>query len=299
LKFEVARKLWFDVLYRQTHNQREEPPMRSIKQKRSKSKRLGKPEGRDLATFLTGDIDTQVVLIQALIPLGLMAVNDLLQQEVAALAGARYERGRTYVRHGSNPGSVKLGGQRHAVRVPRVRSRDGDEVPLPGWLGLKAQAHDTVLLRRVLCGLSSRYYAAAADAWPGAIGLSKSSVSRRVVEASAAQLRAFQERDLSTQEWVGLFVDGKTFAEDSMVIALGVTLDGDKVPLGFVQTGTEHATPLTAFLEGLKERGLRADQGLLVVIDGSKGLRKAVATVFGPQALVQRCQWHKRENVVA
>lgn len=273
--------------------------MRSIKQKRSKSRRLGQPELSGYANFLTEEMDTKLALIQALVPLGLMAVNDMLQQEVEGLAGKRYERDSSYVRHGSNPGSVKLGGQRHAVRVPRVRSRDGAEEPLPGWLGLKTQAPDAVLLRRVLCGLSSRDYEAAAAALPGAIGLSKSSVSRQVVEASATQLKTFQERDLSKQEWVGLFVDGKTFAEDCMVIALGVTLDGDKVPLGFVQTGTEHARPLTAFLEELKERGLRSEQGLLVVMDGGKGLRKAVSKAFGKQALVQRCQWHKRENVVA
>ncbi len=273
--------------------------MKSIKQKRSKSKRLGDPEMRGLPSFLTEDIDTKVELIKTLIPLGLMAVNEMLQGELETLVGPRYSRGGETVRHGSNPGSVKLGGQRHAVRVPRVRTRDGEEVPLQGWLGLKTRAPDEGLLRRVLYGLSSRDYGAAAEALPGAIGLSKSSVSRHTIEASAAQLKAFQERDLSVYEWIGMFIDGKTFAEDSMVIALGVTLDGDKVPLGFMQTGTENAQTLTTFLEELKERGLQIEQGLLVIIDGAKGLRKAVNAALGEHALVQRCQWHKRENVVA
>jgi len=266
--------------------------MKSIRQKRSKSKRLGDPEMRGLPSFLTEDMDTKVSLIRSLVPLGLMAINDMLQREVEELAGTRYQRDSACVRHGSNPGSVKLHGQRHALKVPRVRTREGEEVALQGWTGLKTQSPNEGLLRRVLYGLSSRDYGEAAEALPGAIGLSKSSVSRHAIQASAAQLKAFQERDL-------LFIDGKTFAEDSMVIALGVTLDGDKVPLGFVQTGTENAKTLTTFLEELKERGLQIDQGLLVIIDGSKGLCRAVKNAFEGYALVQRCQWHKRENVVA
>ena len=273
--------------------------MKSIKQNRNKSKRLGDPERRGLPFFFSADMDTKLELVRSLVPLGLMAVNDMLQGELETLVGPRYSRGGENVRHGSNPGSVKLGGQRHALRVPRVRTRDGEEVALQGWLGLKTQAPDEGLLRRVLYGLLSRDYGTAAEALPGAIGLSKSSVSRHAIEASAAQLKAFQERDLSVYELVGLFIDGKTFAEDSMVIALGVTLDGDKVPLGFVQTGTENAKTLTSFLEELKERGLQIDQGLLVIIDGGKGLGKAVNNAFEGYALVQRCQWHKRENVVA
>jgi transposase-like protein len=97
---------------------------------------------------------------------------------------------------------------------------------------------------------------------------------------------------------VALVLDGKTVADDAMVIALGITLAGEKVLLGFVQTATENERVCAAFLRGLVEHGLRTDQGLLVVLDGAKGLRKAIQTVFGPQAAVQRCQWHKRENVV-
>ena len=122
---------------------------------------------RGLPSFLTEDIDTKVALIKTLIPLGLMAVNDMLQGELETLVGSRYSRGGETVRHGRYPGSVKLGGQRHAVRVPRVRTRDGEEVPLQGWPGLKTQVPDEGLLRRVLYGLSSRDYEAAAEALPG------------------------------------------------------------------------------------------------------------------------------------
>ena len=98
---------------------------------------------------------------------------------------------------------------------------------------------------------------------------------------------------------MGLVLDGKRFEDDLMVIALGITVQGEKVVLGFVQTGTENERALTAFLRELVERGLRSEAGLLCVIDGSKGLRAAIRRVFEAHAVVQRCQWHKREGVLS
>ena len=154
------------------------------------------------------------------------------------------------------------------------------------------------MLRRILYGLSCRDYRVAAEAVPEAFGLSRSSVSRRYIRVTARHLAALQERRLERYDVVALVLDGKRFAEDTMVIALGITLRGEKVLLGFVQTGTENAAVCATFLRGLLDRGLRVTDGLLVVIDGGKGLRRAVHDVFGEQALVQRCVWHKRENVV-
>ena len=133
----------------------------------------------------------------------------------------------------------------------------------------------------------------------GAIGLSSSTVSRGFVQASAAKLREMQERDLTGEDVVALFLDGKTFAEATMVVALGITLCGEKRFLGFVETDTENAQVLTPFLRSLLERGLDISQGLLVIIDGGKGLQAAVKKAFRKRALIQRCQWHKRENVVS
>ena len=107
------------------------------------------------------------------------------------------------------------------------------------------------------------------------------------------------ERSLEGYDLVALFLDGKTFGEDSMVLAVGVTVEGRKVMLGMVQTATENERVCSEFLSELVERGLRYQEGLLVIMDGSKGLRKAVKKVFGPMLLIQRCQWHKRENVVS
>jgi transposase-like protein len=248
-------------------------------------------------------LDSRVELIQALIPLGLEAVQELLQQEVTALAGARYQRGGGvpgYGRWGSQPGSVYLADQKVAVTVPRVRDvRREQEVPLTTYQSLRQPRRaEEAALRKILKGLSCRSYEACVEPVAETFGLTASSLSRRFKRASARKLAELQERDLSEYDLVGLFLDGKTFGDDEMVIALGVTLSGEKVVLGFVQTATENEPVCTSFLRGLVERGLKYDQGLLVVLDGAKGLRKAVDRVFGKKTAVQRCHWHKRENVL-
>jgi len=248
-------------------------------------------------------LDSRVALIQALIPLGLEAVNELLQQEVTTLAGPRCQRHGGVPGHdrwGSQPGSVYLADQKVAVSVPRVRDvRREQEVPLATYQSLRQPRRaEEAALRKILKGLSCRSYEACVDAVPETFGLTASSLSRRFKRASARKLAQLQERDLSVYDLVGLFLDGKTFGDDELVIALGVTLSGEKAVLGFVQTATENEAVCTAFLRSLVERGLKYDQGLLVVMDGAKGLRKAVDKVFGKKAAVQRCHWHKRENVL-
>jgi len=249
------------------------------------------------------ELDSRVELIQDLVAIGMMQVCEMFHQEVAALAGIRYERkegGRGAYRHGENPGSVRLGGQRVPVRVPRVRDENG-EIPLESYQKLRGSAGevDEKLFQRVLYGVSCRNYEKAAESIPGAIGLSSSSVSRSFIASSAAQLKAFQERDLSGEDYVALFLDGKLFADTMMVVALGITIDGRKQPLGFVETTTENKRTLAEFLRSLIARGLDVSEGILVVIDGAKGLRAAVREAFPRRAVVGRCNWHKRENVVS
>ncbi len=276
--------------------------LRSVK-KRNKNRKLGKIEVIDREEYGGLELDAKVELIRSLVPLGLIHIHELLDQEVAALAGERYARKAGSIRgrrHGTNPGTVGLAGQRVPIEVPRVRSVSGSEIPLRGYAALSGDREvNDLLLKRVLYGISCRNYEAAAESIPGAIGLSSSTVSRGFIQASAAKLREFQERDLSDEDVVVLFLDGKTFADATMVVALGVTLSGDKRFLGFVETGTENEKVLTPLLRSLVERGLDISEGLLVIIDGGKGLRAAVRKAFTGQAVVQRCQWHKRENVVS
>jgi putative transposase len=248
-------------------------------------------------------VDAKVALIQALIPVALHAVNEPLQGELTRLAGPRHSR------TGGLPGVVRWCRQRRSVyladqRLPltyqRARNRlTNEEVPLRTYQQFQVPRQaDAGLFRKVLYGLSCRDYEACAEAVPTAFGLRASSVSRRLIRASAQRLQALQERRLEPYDFVALVLDGKTFAEDEMVIALGITVTGEKVLLGFVQTATENEQVCAAFLRELVERGLKTEHGLLGVIDGAKGLRKALQTVFGSQAVVQRCQWHKRENVL-
>jgi putative transposase len=268
---------------------------------RKRKQKLGEVAVVPREEYLGMDLDSKIELIRGLIPLGLMYVQELLDDEVLALAGARHARddGGVGMRHGSNPGTVRLAGQKVPIRVPRVRGDQG-EIPLRSYQALHGSSQiDDQLLRRVLYGISCRNYAAAAQAIPGALGLSSSSVSRNFIEASAAKLKEFQQRDLSGESYIALFLDGKTFADATMVVAMGVTVKGDKRFLGFVETDTENEKVLTPFLRSLIDRGLDVSQGLLVVIDGGKGLRAAVNQVLRKRSVVQRCMWHKRENVVS
>ena len=271
--------------------------------KRKQVRRLGAVDIIRREAYADLELDAKVELIRALVPLGLLHVQELRDQEVTALAGARYARKDESVegrRHGSNPVTVGLAGQRVPIRVPRIRHVVGSEIPLRSYEAMRGdRAVDDLLLRRVLYGISCRNYEAAAEAIPGAIGLSSSTVSRGFIQASAAQLRAFQERDLSEEDVVAVVLDGKTFADATMVIALGITMTWEKRFLGFVETDTENAMVLTPFLRSLVERGLDLSQGVLVILDGGKGLRTAVRKAFRNRALVHRCQWHKRENVVS
>jgi transposase-like protein len=250
----------------------------------------------------TMDIDVKTELIQALIPLGLWHLKEVLEQEVTALAGERYKRqGITgYDRWGKQWGSVYLRDQKLPILVSRVRNQQEDkEIRLRSYERLQEPRNgDEGVLKRILHGLSCRSYEACAEAVPEAFGLSGSTVSKRYIRASARELERLCERRLEGYDFVALFLDGKIFGTDEMVIALGVTVDGRKMPLGFVQTGTENERVGREMIEGLLERGLKIADGLLCVIDGSKGLRKALYEVLGGKVLVQRCQWHKRENVI-
>ena len=253
-----------------------------------------------------GTLSTPVSLamIQALIPLGLKAVEERLQAEVLALAGARYahDDGRAgVVRWGKQAGSIYLADQKVPIRVPRVRDRAaGREVALATYQQLQTpRAQDLGLFRRVLGGLSCREYEAAAEAVPAAFGLARTTVSRRFIQASARELRRLQERPLGDAQWLVLVLDGKAFAGDQLVIALGVTATGEKRVLGLVQTASENRRVIAGFLRDLGERGFPMEGPLLVVLDGAKGLRAAVREVYGEAVAVQRCQWHKRENVVS
>ncbi len=259
----------------------------------------------DVGTDVVGkvdELDGRIEMIQLLSPLGLEAVAEALEQAVVELAGPRYQRkaaDQPLRRWGAQGGSVYLGDQKLPVEVPRVRNVDNDtEIPLSAYQALQTPRNmDEGLLRRLLKGIATRNYEACAETVLETFGLSSSTVSRRYVKATARKLAQFQERSLAQYDLVALFLDGKSFADEQIIIALGVTLDGQKIPLGFVQAATENERVCRAFLAELVDRGLQYDAGLQVVIDGARGLYNAVTSVFSGHACVQRCQYHKRKNV--
>lgn len=264
-------------------------------------------EDVNLAPALEEDLqglDMRIALIQALIPLGLEAVSEELQNEVTRLTGQKNSRKGNQTpnrRWGGQGGSVYLSDQKVPIRVPRVRDVEaGVEVPLEVYHQFQhPRKMDEGLLLRVLKGIATRSYETCAEAIPEAFGLSSSTISRRFIKASVAKLRQFQERSLKDYDLVALFMDGKSFADQEMIIALGVTIAGDKIPLGFIQAATENERVCRQFVDSLIDRGLQYHQGLLCLIDGSKGLYSALTKALSGYVAIQRCQWHKRENVIA
>jgi putative transposase len=245
--------------------------------------------------------ELRMAAIQALIPIGLAAVREELMAEAVRLAGERYARGKALGPWGMNQGSVYLADQKVAVTVPRVRNRQtNEEVPLSSYRRLQESGVlNELAFQRVINGISHRKYARAALSVPETFGISKSSLSKRFVQGTARKLKELMERDLSGYDLVAIFMDGKFFGGSDMILAVGVTITGEKVILGFVEAGTENHRVCRQFLSGLIDRGLNVEQEILFVIDGGKGLRKGIVEVFEGRALIQRCQWHKRENVLS
>lgn len=218
------------------------------------------------------DKEVKVQLIQELIPIGLMHVGEVLEEEVKGLAGDWYKRNGApgHVRWCRQWGSVYLGEQKLPIVYQRVRDRNrGKEVELTTYKGLQEpRGVDDGLLRKLLLGLSCRRYRECSEAIPEAFGLSSSEVSRRFIRASSRKLRELMERRLDELDIVAIFIDGKTFREDEMIMALGVTIEGTKVILGFIQAGTENGSVCKDFLNGLVDRGLSIKEGVLCVVDG-------------------------------
>jgi len=246
-------------------------------------------------------------LLAASVAIGLDVLDLMMQTEVAGLAGpkGRHDAGRSHVRHGSEAGSVTLGGRKVAMRRPRVRTV-GDESE--AVLETYQVAHGEDLLAKhmvgaILAGLSTRRYGAALEPVGAAIeaealGTSKSSVSRRFVSATADRFASLMGRRLDDERWLIMFIDGFTFGDHMLVGALGVTGDGVKVPLAVMEGTTENKTLVTRLLADLQDRGLDVSAGVLFVVDGSKALTKGIPAVFGDKAVIHRCRIHKERNVI-
>jgi transposase-like protein len=246
-------------------------------------------------------------LLALAVATGLQVMEAMMEESVTALAGprGRHQRARTAVRHGTEAGSVVLGGRRVPVRRPRVRSADGtSELPVEAYeVFANTDLLGDLALQRMMAKLSTRRYRAGLEPVGSQVeatarSTSKSSVSRRFVVRTETALAELMAADLSRLDIVAVMIDGVHFAGHLCVVALGIDLDGTKHPLGVVEGDTENATVVKDLLADLRDRGLDVTRPILVVIDGAKALSAAVTAVFD-HPVIQRCQLHKIRNVEA
>ncbi len=236
---------------------------------------------------------------------GLQVMQVLMEDEVSSVVGpkGRWNADRVAVRHGSDDGEVTLGGRRVPIRRPRMRSVEGTgEVAVSAYeLFSSTELLGRMAMERMLAKLSTRRYRVGLEPVGQAVeaaarSTSKSAVSRRFVAATETALAGLVAADLSGLDLVAFMVDGVHFAGHCCIVALGIGLDGTKVPLGLAEGSTENATVVTDLIVDLRERGLDVTRPVLAVIDGSKALRRAIVDVFD-HPLIQRCQLHKIRNV--
>jgi putative transposase len=236
---------------------------------------------------------------------GLQVMAAMFDEDAGRLCGpdGKHNPGRAGYRHGSEDGSVTLGGRRIPVMRPRVRAADGSgELHLPSYdLFSSTEILGRLAMEKMLAGLSSRRYPAGLEPAGQAVentaaSTSKPAVSRRFVAATETALEQLMSRDLSGLDLVAFMVDGVHFGEHTCVVALGIGIDGTRHPLAIEEGSTENATLVTGLITGLRERGLDVTRPVLAVLDGSKALSRAVKDVFD-KPLIQRCQQHKIRNV--
>jgi putative transposase len=246
-------------------------------------------------------------LLALSVGVGLGVLAELMEEEVDEVVGPKgqHDPDRHAVRHGHEGGEVTLGGRRVGVERPRVRSADGvAELPLATYAYFADRDPLTAaVLERMLAGVSTRRFRrtqepVGSDVEAEARSTSKSAVSRQFIARTRENLEALMSRRLDDVRLAALMLDGIELKGRTNVVALGITTDGVKIPLGLWEGSTENAAVATALLSDLVERGLDVEQGVLCVLDGAKALRKAVRDVLGVDTPVQRCIRHKERNVL-
>jgi transposase-like protein len=248
--------------------------------------------------------DVRHAFLGLCIDAGQRVLAAMMEADRVALCGAKGvpDDGRGAVRGGSTKSRVVLGGQRIGVRRLRARSLDEGELALPTFeWAAGADPLNAATLAAIAAGVSARRYSATQEPVPAAhrpSAASKSAVSRRFVQLSQEQLEQWLGRRLDDVDLPVVMIDGIHFGERVVLVALGIDARGDKHVLGLREGSTEATRVVASLLADLLDRGLDADRVRLWVIDGGKALRKAVQQTFGERALIQRCQEHKRRNVL-
>jgi transposase-like protein len=247
--------------------------------------------------------DARATLHDAVVTAGMTVLGAMLEEDRTRLCGPRYAHDphRLASRAGHAEGELAMGGRRVRMQRPRVRGADGREIPLDTWERFaEADPLTPRAVEQMVLGVSTRNYARSIEPAPphmSSRGTSKSAVSRRFVTATREKLAETMSRDLSGLAICATMIDGLHMGEHLVLAALGIDEGGEKHVLGLYEGATENETVCTALISDLTSRGLRTDRSMLFVIDGSKGLSKAIRAVYGKRAIIQRCQVHKRRNV--
>jgi transposase-like protein len=245
-------------------------------------------------------------LLALSVGVGLGVVHELMELEVDEVVGPKgqHDRERVAKRHGHEDGSMTLGGRRVPVRRPRVRTvNDEHELPVATYEYFADRDPLTrAVMDRMLAGVSTRRFEqvgepVGAEAEQSSSSTSKTSVSAMFIERTRTALSELMGRRLEDVRLAVMMLDGIEIAERTHVVALGISTDGVKIPLGLWEGSTENATLARTLLADLVDRGLDPEQAILFVIDGAKALRRAIKDVFGEHALVHRCHRHKERNV--
>lgn len=249
--------------------------------------------------------DMREGLLALAVGAGLQVMAQLMEADVTAACGPRgkHDPDRVATRHGTEAGSVTLGGRRVPITRPRARAVDGGgEVSVPAYEVFNGtELLGKMAMERMLAGVSTRRYPVALEPVGQAVeaeasSTSKSAVSRKFVAMTETALADLLAADLSGLDLVALMVDGVHFADHLCVVALGIDIDGTKHPLAVVEGSTENTTLVRGLLVGLRERGLDTTKPILAVLDGAKALAAAVKEVFD-HPVIGRCQIHKLRNV--
>lgn len=247
--------------------------------------------------------EAQSGLLELSVSLGLEVMRMMLEEDVAKYAGPKGKHktaGRTGYRHGTEKTTVVMGGSKVRVDRPRVRALDGGELPLE-TLGLfqNEDPLNEAILTKLLAGISTRKYARTANGGAAdSVCASKSEVSRRFIEGMDNLMKEFFTRKLD-QDYPVIMIDGLELGKMTILAAMGIDSDGKKRVLGIAEGGSENSIVVKGLLQDLIDRGLKMDRPRLYVLDGGKALCKAVLDIFGKNAVIQRCQVHKKRNVLS
>lgn len=279
--------------------------MKTVEHEQDARPELALPPGvKDALGELAGAAKDGLLALS--VGVGLGVLSEMMEAELDEVVGPKHAKNvdRTAVRHGHDDGQVTLGGRRVAVKRPRARTVDDErEVPLATYAYFADRDPLTrVVLEQMLAGVSTRRFTRTREPVGETVvaserSASKSAVSREFIGRTREHLDALMSRDLADVRLAALMIDGIELKGRCAIVALGVSTEGVKIPLGLWDGSTENKTITAHLLADLVDRGLDVEQGVLVVLDGSKALRAAVNDVFGPVP-VQRCIRHKERNVL-